>query len=248
MSAILSVARHYVGAAGGSGGTTGGGGGGHGSAIRYIPTAYPTSTGTITTANTTSNVSTSSIVIHGTTIPCTNNIHGNWVSIDQATLASLRDSPITLDDDFVGDVNLPDGVILRLNKGRYELIDKDAKITYKANRIREFNKYLNSSDMVEEFVRYLGALNLTQDEALKIPLETFIVWLIIRAAEHDNEDIPDTETRLLETTVGKFRKPRCKCCGRFISNKKSKLGIEFCSGIHMDTWLGKQGEINEHRS
>jgi hypothetical protein len=144
--------------------------------------------------------------------------------------------------DFSGVVELPDGAKLIFENGNYRIQDKDAKITYKANRNREFNKFLNASDLLEQFIDYLGSLKLTMNEVLQVPIETFIMWLIISAAEADKEDKPEQELLLLEHKVDELktiRKPRCKCCGQFIHLARKRKGIEFCSGLHMDRWFSK---------
>ena len=47
------------------------------------------------------------------------------------------------------EIELPDGAKLIVDAaGNYRIEDKDAKVTYKANRIREFSPHLNASDMV----------------------------------------------------------------------------------------------------
>ncbi len=144
--------------------------------------------------------------------------------------------------DFTGVVELPDGAKLIFDNGNYRIEDKDAQITYKANRHREFNKFLNASDLLEKFIDYLGSLKLTKDEVLQVPIETFIMWLIISAAEADKEDTPQQEVLMLEHKVDALktvRKPRCKCCGQFIHQARKRKGIEFCSGLHMDRWFSK---------
>jgi hypothetical protein len=153
-----------------------------------------------------------------------------------------KDKLLEYAKDFTGEVKLPDGAKLIFDNGNYRIEDQDAKITYKANRNREFNKYLNASDLLEEFIGYLGSLKLTKEEVLQVPIETFIMWLIISAAEADQEDKPSQEILMLESKVDELktiRKPRCKCCGQFIHHSRKRAGIEFCSGVHMDKWFAK---------
>lgn len=138
---------------------------------------------------------------------------------------------------WTGSIALPDGAILIFDNGKYRIEDKDAKITYKANYNREYNKFVGGSDLLEEFIQYLGSLNLSQKEAMNISVEMFITWLIIKAAEKDQEDVPVQEVLMLETNVKqKKQHPHCKCCGRFIRLAYKKSGIEFCNGSHMDKW------------
>jgi len=175
----------------------------------------------------------------------------NWTSSGNNTFISVanpnviqhyRDMKIA--DTWEGVLHLPDGCKLIFDKGKYHIEDKDAKITYKANRVRDFNKFLSGSDLLEEFITYLGSLDMTKKEAMEIPIQSFIMWLIIRAAEHDQEDLPQQEVLMLETSVkqktqAKQAKPHCKCCGRFIRYATKAVGIDFCSGQHMDSWLAK---------
>lgn len=151
-----------------------------------------------------------------------------------------RNFPLSVDNDFSGEIKLPDGSILKFDRGNYTIEDKDSKITYRANRIRDFNKYLAGSDLLEEFIKYLVSLNISKQEAMAMSIENFIMWLIISAAEKDREERPHNEILMLETTVKSLKKKaRCKCCGRFLKNFMKTAGIEFCSGSHMDRWLAK---------
>ncbi len=141
-----------------------------------------------------------------------------------------------------GTHNLPDGAKLVIDQnGNYHVEDKDAKITYRAARSRDFNKYLNGSDLLEEFIKYLGSLDLNKTEVMQIPIESFIMWLIIRAAEEDQEEPPEREILMLESRVKKSAPARahCRCCGRFVNNKRKESNIFFCSGEHMDRYLTK---------
>jgi hypothetical protein len=85
---------------------------------------------------------------------------------------------------------LPDGSKLVIDfNGNYEIIDHNAKVTYKSNNIREFNKFVNSSDVLEDFIRDVGKLGVKQKDVFSLPIELFINWLIIRAAEKDGEPV-----------------------------------------------------------
>lgn len=94
---------------------------------------------------------------------------------------------------------LPDGAVLDVkDNGSYELIDKNAKITYRASRLREFNPYLNASDKLEAFIKYCGSLGVKKHEMLNLPINLFIAWLIIESAKADEEPEPVEEIKLLE--------------------------------------------------
>src|SRR5574341_266260 len=69
-------------------------------------------------------------------------------------------------------IELPDGSKLILdNNGNYRIEDKDAKVTYKAHRLREFSPHLNASDLLAQFVHYVGSLGVRQGEVLGLPIE-----------------------------------------------------------------------------
>jgi len=113
---------------------------------------------------------------------------------------------------FSGKVELPDGALMVFEKGNYKIEDKDAKITYKADRHRDFNKFVKGSDLLEDFINDLGKLGVTQSEFMNLPVQAFITWLIYKAAEHDQEP----------------HQFRCMSCGRY-----TKPGLVFCDGDHL---------------
>jgi hypothetical protein len=130
-------------------------------------------------------------------------------------------------------IGLPDGSVFCLaDDGSYTIADKDAKITYRANRIREFNRFLNASDLMEEFIAFLGTKGARQKDVLGVPIEVFINWLIMRAAMQDNVPVPEglrieNHPRLMAP------KPRCRSCGRFIPRRHMEAGVPFCNEAHM---------------
>lgn len=144
-------------------------------------------------------------------------------------------------------IDLPDGAVLHaLADGSYSIEDKDAKITYKAARVREFNQFLNASDLLEEFVKYVKGFGVKQHEFMGLPIELFINWLVIRAAEADGEpapDVPDPAQRLPLLLPAPTYGSRCLDCGRFIPEKPRLLGIVFCNGAHMDRYRAKRALI-----
>lgn len=133
-------------------------------------------------------------------------------------------------------IELPDGSIFCLaNDGVHQICDKDAKVTYRGNRVREFNRFINASDLIEEFIAFLGEKGARQGDVLGVPIEVLINWLILRAAEKDGLPAPDglrveDHPRLLR---GPPRKPRCLTCGRFVRKRHVELGMPFCSQAHM---------------
>jgi len=178
-------------------------------------------TGTSTTSliqyfgvsNSTSSSGTSFTGAYDTTVPVPRNI-----SVDVGQEVNIK---------------LPDGAVLRVaENGAYEVVDKDAKVTHRASNVREFNRYVNASDLIEEFINFLGTFGVRQSEVLKIPIELFINFLIVKAAEADGEKPPVEQRRLevgAKTIGGPSPKPRCRVCGRYIEAKRKALGFAFCS-------------------
>lgn len=127
------------------------------------------------------------------TITSTASTTGNWYSTSGTSISSINDvyqwiksNDSKLDPGTVH--KLPDGSKLCIDfNGNYEIVDHKAKVTYKSNNIREFNKYVSSSDVLEAFIKDVGKLGVKQSEVFSLPIELFINWLIIRAAEKDGE-------------------------------------------------------------
>jgi len=144
-------------------------------------------------------------------------------------------SKIKIEDGQEIEIELPDNSVLKVaTNGSYQVIDDNAQVQYKANRIRGFNRYINSSDLLQDFIRFLGELGVRQSQVLEIPIELFINWLVCKAAEQDGEEAPDDITapenhpKLLEAKENHYHK--CLCCGRFINNSFAEKGFNFCNG------------------
>lgn len=147
------------------------------------------------------------------------------------------------------ELELPDGTIIDVRAdGSYEIIDADAKIKYKGNPLREFNRYINASDMLEEFVGFVGEVGgINKDGFLQLPIELFIRWLILRAAEQDGDEAPEDESVLKASLTAPKALPappqpvwrNCKCCGRFVTKRKAEHGLFFCSTEHFERFSDK---------
>eukprot|EP00697_Spironema_sp_BW2_P014374 gnl/Spiro4/4803_TR2404_c0_g1_i3.p3 gnl/Spiro4/4803_TR2404_c0_g1~~gnl/Spiro4/4803_TR2404_c0_g1_i3.p3 ORF type:complete len:238 (-),score=21.36 gnl/Spiro4/4803_TR2404_c0_g1_i3:4820-5533(-) len=123
-------------------------------------------------------------------------------------------------------IHLDDGSVLEVDgKGNFKIIDKDAKVTYKANRVRDFNTFINASDKLEEFIKFCGVENVKQGEVLNLPLHLFIKWLVIEAAKADAEPEPDLP---LLPDLRKVTTPKCRCCGKYLHRAKAIQGFNFC--------------------
>lgn len=133
------------------------------------------------------------------------------------------------------DLALPDGHVIKVKSdGSFAIENKDAKVTYKACNMREFNRYVNASDLVEEFIRLLGRLGCKQSQVLNVPIELFINFLILKAAEADNvtppPDVPKLENHPLLPSPR--HDARCLFCKRFICRTFAYDGFNFCNGDH----------------
>lgn len=129
---------------------------------------------------------------------------------------------------WVGRIMMPDGSVIHCDKGKFRIEDAAATITYKANRVREFNRFLNASDLLQAFIKDVGRAGARQADVLSLPLELFINWLILKAAEQDQ----DKPAALI--------KPRCRWCARFISRARATAGILFCGEAHAVKFMRKE--------
>jgi hypothetical protein len=129
---------------------------------------------------------------------------------------------------------LPDGAKLLVDDdGNYRIEDKDAKVTYKANRIREFSPHLNASDLLAQFVGYIGGLGVKRDEVMGLPIHLFISWLILEAAERDGDPVPSDVMPVQSDPVLRLAvKPKCLKCGRFIPRLHYRQRFPYCSPDH----------------
>jgi hypothetical protein len=85
-----------------------------------------------------------------------------------------------------------DGTLIEVDAtGNFTIKDEQARITYLATRVRNFNRFVNGSDLVGEFIEDLGKLGANQEQAAAADIEMFIRWLVHKAAEHDQEAPPE---------------------------------------------------------
>lgn len=137
------------------------------------------------------------------------------------------------------EISLPDGSRLLLDKhGNFVIRDEDAQVTYQANRNRAFNPFVNAGDRIADFIEYVGTIpGVRREDVSQLPLQLFVNWLIIEAAERDGDPVPDDveepkETRLLKGTV----KPQCELptCRRFIQKAAARSGFRYCNPGHAE--------------
>lgn len=123
---------------------------------------------------------------------------------------------------------LPDGTVIFIKPdGSFQIEDADAKVIYRANRVRNFNTFLNASDRMEEFIAFCAQAGVKQDEMLKLPLKLFVQWLALEAAKADNEPAPPVA---LLPDLRRRAKPRCTC-GRFLSRRHVAAGLSHCRPV-----------------
>lgn len=184
-------------------------------------TAYTSSTTTPTISNC---VITPSTVSGGVYISAPN--HGVNVGPSGYAGQDQNGRVIRIADGMERTIHLPDGTKIEVQAdGAYEIIDTDAKVIYRASRVKDFNPFLNASDKLEEFIRHCGTVGVRQSEVLRLPLELFVAWLIISAARQDDMEPPDLP---LETKLKRQALPRCTGCGRFLARPMRERSLEFC--------------------
>ena len=136
---------------------------------------------------------------------------------------------------------LPDGTEIKYHyDDRIEIDDSKGKRLYQSAPTRGFNKYLNASDLLEDFVRYCASERLSRKDFAELPLSLFIYWLIAKAAEADGDSTDDI-VPLLETSVKqqRYQPHRCQCCGKSLSKRFLENHVHFCSASHMQLYMDK---------
>lgn len=209
----------------------------------YFSSNAPSSTAFVSNATIVATSSGPTSPLNTVTGGSTGNVHIVFTKSDGVIngQVGIRDKRLLgLEDSYT--LELPDKSRFVYEKGNYRIEDKDAKVTYKANRIHEFNRYLNSSDLLADFIADLGKLGARQDTALSVPIEVFITWLIYKAAEADGEpppDIPSVASRLA------LPKPpdlvRCRCCAQPLPNEMVNEGLQFLNEQHMLVFMRRRG-------
>jgi hypothetical protein len=147
--------------------------------------------------------------------------------LNAGSALAARLDQMTIADGQACKLSLPDGTIIDVKaNGSFEIQDKAAKVIYRANRVRDFNPFLNASDKIEEFIAFCGEHGVRQGEMLELPLNLFIGWLVLEAAKADRE--PEPSLPLL-ADLRKRAFSRCRSCGRFMKETMAAKKIEFCA-------------------
>ncbi len=137
------------------------------------------------------------------------------------------------------EIALPDGSVLHVDgHGNFRVEDANARVTYRANRNRAFNPYVNAGDLLGRFLQYVQTIpGVRRDDLGTLPIQLFAHWLIIEAAERDGDPVPDDiqappESRLLRGQV----RPQCELptCRRFIPKATARKGFRYCNPRHAD--------------
>jgi len=147
-------------------------------------------------------------------------------------------------DIFKGIIELQDGTRLDVNDSggvKVDTSDQRHSISYKACDIREFNRFINASDLLVDFMKYMGKHDCTQEQFMALPIELFINWLVIRAAQQDGDPVPadvvDPAVSMATKQPPAIPAPdtqrnaptgHCRCCGRFTSKAMQQQGLPYC--------------------
>lgn len=91
-----------------------------------------------------------------------------------------------------------------------------------------FNRYVNASDLVEDFIAFAGAEGVRQGDVLGLPVELFVKWLVIRACEEEQAD-PGVTLELPRRAA----QPRCLGCQRWMRRGVTvPLHDDRCAGLY----------------
>lgn len=202
-----------------------------------VISSVPNSTLTLPLATVATYSSTSSFITYSNNVGIGNYVINSGTGGYLGSVASIGSGKLKLSG---GTYELEDGTKLIVDdKGNFKIEDKNAKITYKSNNVREFNKFINSSDLLADFIADMGKMGADADQVLDIPIQYFIRWLIFKSAEQDGEQSDETIPIIANDTVKvlEHNSNRCKCCGKYIPKMNLEHGLLFCNGKHADLFL-----------
>ena len=166
---------------------------------------------------------------------------GNWINVSSTTTTTggnlvwydAATNGLVVSDDVARTLkagrsyDLPDGSKIEIDSdGNYNILDADAKVVYKACRILAFNRFLNASELLEQFIGDLAPFGVRQSQVLKSPIEAFINWLITQAALADGDEPPTRR-----------HAHRCIQCKRFLPVRLIAQGINVCSPTHLERYF-----------
>lgn len=99
---------------------------------------------------------------------------------------------------------------------------------------KTFNKFINASDMMEEFIRWCGEEGVKADELMGLPIDLFIKWLVVKACEQDGEE-PN-----VELVIPKIDQPRCVSCKRFMRKEIEVPLHDYCAPRYYERCQARQ--------
>lgn len=154
----------------------------------------------------------------------------------------LAQSSIDLNG-WKGDLALPDGSKIEIDAhGNYQIVEANRQVKYRAHWNREFNRYLNASDLLEEFIGEAGRAGVKKSDVLDGLFGVFVHWLILKAAERDGDDVPDDIRPIAEHPA--LPQPvspgHCRVCGRFVTKQAIKDELPFCGERHLVLFFSRK--------
>lgn len=94
---------------------------------------------------------------------------------------------------------------------------------------RHLNRYLNASDLLEEFVREMSGEGVKKHELLDLPVNLLISWLIIRAAKDDGEPVPEGVAAPRQLLLQRPDPKACRICRNEVPVILLQRRVPFCS-------------------
>jgi hypothetical protein len=126
-------------------------------------------------------------------------LNRNCMTVSEFASKAFGDKALTL---APGTYKLPGGATLTIDdQHNYTIDDSTAKVIYAVSPHREFNEFVNVSDILDRFMAYLADLKLNKDDFLELPMRLFLLWLVIEAAKKDREPVPQAEAAQLELAL-----------------------------------------------
>ncbi len=149
--------------------------------------------------------------------------------------------PVFIPDAVIRQIKMADGSIIHIDaQGNFRIEDANAKVTYTANRVRNFNPYVNAGDLLARFIDYVRVEipGIRRSDIPGLPLQVFVHWLILEAASRDGDPVPPEvipvpESRMLTARV----RPQCRLpiCRRYIPRISIDTGFNYCNPNHAAT-------------
>lgn len=94
---------------------------------------------------------------------------------------------------------------------------------------RRVNRFLATSDMLEEFLREMSAEGIGRASMLDLPIELFVSWLVVKAAEADQETVPENVTDPRRRIHALPKRHLCRGCNNEITADLRARGLQWCS-------------------